>query len=750
MAAGSLISRVVFAGGMAGRGMRGRSDTARYQISVEIMENYCVMVEGGATRCPGTQMVVKLKDENRRGRLVPFRYSDTDYFMLVMNGGKARFIRQGGVLQNDDTTPYEMTVPFTDADADIEAALLKALRSANTGNTLYVAWGRKPQEITRNDTRDWACADYVPEGGPVDTQNLDESWLIKSSAIDKGATATLTATGTGNAPFVAGQIGSVFRLDEADLSLVPVWTANETGLGAGALRRYKGNVYLRASGSDAGLNPPEHTEGSVSAGAGKVTWTYLHSGYGFVRITAVASGTSATGTVLSRLPESVSATTGTYASGNGTYRWSPPAWSEAAGYPTNVIFNSPNLMWMGGDKFWLTSDLDDHDLTLTEKDDSAIAQRLRSPDASLVKILWAVPSGALLLGTTDLEFSVRGANVFDGLTPANIRGIPESTEGSADVPPARVDGGVIWAGKSGKRLHYGRYDRQQQILDPEEISVWARSLFGSKVAKMAWQRDPHRILWIVLEDGSLLSFTFMPKQNIAAFCKQPRTNAFFEDVEVLPSTASGVDEVYFIVRRTIDGETARYVEQLGPFFEPADPDSPTAIGAWYLDCALRYQGSPIKTITSLEHLEGQEVGIFADGRMQKRKTVSGGAITLDRASSDILVGIPIRARIKDLPRNLQAQSGPTDADMKSVHQALLVVDACAGGTISVNDGPAEPIFETGRANYGQPIRLRSGPTRAFVEPGEIAEDVALDLVNDDAMPCTVLAMSPRVEIEEDG
>jgi hypothetical protein len=132
-------------------------------------------------------------------------------------------------------------------------------------------------------------------------------------------------------------------------------------------------------------------------------------------------------------------------------------------------------------------------------------------------------------------------------------------------------------------------------------------------------------------------------------------NAFIEDIEVIPATSGGVDQIYMIVRRTINGSTMRYVEQLGDrFFEPEDPDAPTALGAWFLDCALYYEGAPIKTLTSLIHLEGQEVGVFADGAMQSRKTVSGGTIVLDRAASKILVGIPVTARIKDLPRNVNA------------------------------------------------------------------------------------------------
>ena len=739
MAAGSLIPRVTFAGGQAGRGMRGRSDTARYQISVELMENYCTMVEGGATRAPGTIMVLKLKNETRPGRLLPFRYKSDDYFMLVVNGGKARFVRQGGVLQNDDTTPYEMTVPFTDADAAIEAALLKRLRAATiaSANKMFIASGTiKPQEITRRDTRDWICENYVATGGPVDTQNLDTAKTIIVDKILPGEVAALTGVGTA---FVAGQIGAVYRLDEHDLSVVAGWTSLEAGIAAGAQRRWKGNVYVTTAGGSAGAVPPEHTEGSVSAGSGFVIWTYLHSGHGFLRIETVTDATHATGTVLTRLPDSVKTT--------ATYRWSPPAWSEAAGYPKVVMFNSPSLAWYRGDLMWL-SGADEHDLTVTRLDDGAIAERLKSPDASLPEIMWAAPSGALIIGTSDLEWSVRGANVFDALTADNIRAIPESTEGSVEQVPTRVDGGVMFVGKSGKRLHYGRYDRQQQIFDPEEVSIWARDIFGRAIVKTAWQRDPHRILWIILDDGSLVSFTFMPKQQIAAFALHPRTNAFFEDVEAIPSTASGVDEVYFIVKRTIDGDTHRYVEQLGPFFTPLDPQAPTAEGAWFLDCALRYQGVPIKTITTLEHLEGQTVGVFADGCMQKPKVVVDGTITLDRKASDILVGIPLVARLKDLPRNLSTQAGPSDGLVKSVHEALFILDFSAGGMVSVNEGPPEPLLPTGKVRAGEPIPLFSGRTRPLVE-GNPDTEVALDLVNDDAMPFTVLAMSPRVQVEED-
>jgi hypothetical protein len=734
MAAQARVDRVSFAGGEAGEAIRGRTDLAKYQISVEAMENYITMVEGGATRSPGTRLVLELKSSAQKGKLVPFRRSSSDYYMLVINAGSARFMRQGGFLQNPDTTPYEMAVPWVEAD-------LPFLRTANTasaGKIYAVCKGKKPQEITRADVLSWTCVDFVATGGPVDAKNLDTAVKILASATTGNG---IGLTATGGAPFLAGHVGGVFRLDDPDLSTIPEWNSLETGIPINALRRWKGNVYQVVGGAAAGPNAPTHTEGDVSSGAGYVTWRFIHPGYGFVRVTGFTDATHVTGDVVTRLPDNC-------ASGSGTYRWWPPAWCDAAGWPEVIAWNSPRMFFGRNDLGWLSAVDDPHNLKVTGLDDDAIAFRLRAPDASLPEIKWALPSGVLIIGSSDLEWSVRGTAVFDALTSTNIRAVVEANEGSTDQIPVLIDGGPLWTGPDGKSLHYSKYDRQQQILDPDEISIAARHIFGSAVVAKAWQRRPHRVLWMVLADGTLAGMTYMPKQQILAFHRHPRTNAFFEDVGVIPSTSTGLDEIYFIVRRTIANQTRRFVEQLADFFQPADKSNPTAIGAWFLDCALHYSGAPIGSLTSLTHLEGQEVGVFADGRMQKRKTVVGGRIDLDRAASDILVGIPVRARLRDLPRNVNSQTGTTEGEYKTVHDAVVHLLYTGGGTISVNDGPEEPLIETGRKKYGAPIVLYSGKKRPNLE-GDVETEATLEILNDDAMPCTVLAMSPELEIEEE-
>ncbi len=733
------VDRVTFAGGELGVQLVGRSDLAKYQIAVEKMENFIVMKGGGATRAPGTRFVLELKDEAQQGALIPFRRTSSDYYMLVINAGVVRFLRTGGYLQNPDTTPYELSVPWVEAD-------LPNLRAAQAGNTVYVASGAgDPQVITRIDTLNWTCTPYLPDTGPVDTQNENLSITVQANAV----TGAVTLTGSGS-PFTADMAGGVMRLDDRDLSLTPEWSSIETAIALNSQRRWNGNVYQAlVSAADAGPNAPVHTSGSVSAGSGKQTWLFLHPGYGTVRITSVANANSASGNVLLQLPATVVS--------GATYRWYPPAWTDGLGYPDMVAYSYPRLGWYRGNEFWLTGDDDAENFDLALADDTdAIAGRLIAPDGGLVEVKWALPSsGILVLGTSDIEWVLRGPGPFDPLTPKTIRPFAMGSDGSAPQIAVAVDGGVMFLGRTQKRLHYTKVDpsSQAQQLDSQELSVSAEHIFAPGMVGGCWQRDPFRVFWMWFLDGTIASLTFMPEQQIAAFCRHPRTNAFVERMACIPSVSSGSDEVYLIVRRTINGVTRRYSEQLADYFNPADVNAPTADGAWFVDCGLNLTQAGLTQITRLNHLEGQEVAVFADGAMQARKTVVVGTIQLDRVSTNVTVGIPLRGYIRDLPRNFNTQAGPTTGDQKTIHEALVQALYTGGGRIRVYDAEEdnpdlwEPLVETGTQNYSGLPALFTGKKKLTVE-GALAHEAQLEFECDDALPSTVLALSPKLDVTE--
>lgn len=732
------VDRPTFAGGELGTALAARADLGKYQISVEKMENYIVMVEGGATRRPGTKMVLELKNEAQQGRYLPFRRAATDYYMLTINGGVSRFLRDGGFIENMDTTPYELTVPWVEAD-------LPNLRAASTTNSIYVVSGTKaPQEITFTNFTSWTIGNFLYQNGPVDTQNVNTAITIQASA----ATGNITLTGVGN-PFTAAMVGGIMRLDDRDLSITPEWSALEASVTSGQLRRWNGQVYLATVASaSAGPNAPTHTQGSVSAGNGFQTWLFVNLDYAFVKITAFTDANHVAATVLTTLP-------GDLLTG-GTYRWSPPAWSDALGWPDVIAFNTPRLYFFRDNDVWGSATDDPHNMdTGSELDTDAIVERILAPDASLVDVEWALPSGVLIIGTSDLEWSFRGANLFDPLTPTNFRAIPETSDGSISQIPVLVDGGAMYLGKTGKRLHYAKYDRQTQVLVGQEVSITARHIFDAGGSRMAWQRDPQRILWIAMLDGTLASLTWMPDQQIAAFCRHPMVNAFVEDIASIPGIAGAGDQVYLIVRRTINGAVRRYCEILADYFIVADDANPTADGAWFVDCGLNVTGAKLTTITQLTHLEGQEVAVFADGAMQTRKTVVNGTIALDRPSNNITVGLPIKGYIRDLPRNINTQGGSTAGKKKTIHEALVQVKDTGGGQVRVynaeEDIPElwENIIETGTSNYGGPLALVSKKVRPTIE-GVLDFEAQLEFQCDDAMPSTLLLLSPTLDIMENG
>lgn len=730
------VSRFTFAAGEVSDTLKARQDLARWQTAVDVLENMVVLFEGGVTRRPGTRFVLELKNEAQKGRQIPFRFSGTDSYNLVFNGGKMRVLKNGGFLESSPGVPYELAVPFVEAD-------LEDLRWTPSGNVIWITCPRlKPQVLTRLGHTNWTIADYAPTYPAVDTQNVDRALTIQASA----QTGAVSLTGVGGTIFKPEHVGTVFRLDEGDLSAVPEWLSGETGIVGGSLRRYLGNVYS-ASGGNAGTNPPVHLGGVESAGQGLTNWGYEHSGYGFVLITAVTGPTTATGTVVPaggtsvvwKLPNTVVLAP--------TYRWAAAAWSDAAGWPTLVRLHGDRLWFFRGNLFWATQIDAFDDFRITDDPNaSGIAGRVTSPDGSYVNAEWALASGLLVLGARDAEFLIRGTATYEALTTLNTRAVPDSNEGSAPHVPALVDGGALFVGRSRTRLHYAPFDRLSERLDVDEVTKTARHILRGRANRVAFQKDPHRIAWISQENGKLAGLTFMPKEEVRGWHRHP-TAAIVEDINTIPAGDESSAEVYFIMRRTINGSVRRYIEQLAPFFEPIDGDNPTADGAWFVECGLRYQGPAVTTIGGLTHLIGQTVAIHADGAGHPTKVVSNtGTITLDRASLDVIVGLPMSYRCRLLPFDVTQGRSSKGARKRANHVVVDMAES-AGGTVSVNGRTPSQLMLTGGGMYGGPIGLVTGAQDITAE-ATLADECVVEIAGDDTMPFTLTGVTTDLDVVE--
>ncbi|MDQ4678173.1 hypothetical protein, partial [Stenotrophomonas maltophilia group sp. RNC7] len=143
--------------------------------------------------------------------------------------------------------------------------------------------------------------------------------------------------------------------------------------------------------------------------------------------------------------------------------------------------------------------------------------------------------------------------------------------------------------------------------------------------------------------------TYVPEQQVQGWHRHT-TAASGKFESVCCVTEEDEDAVYTIVKRTINGQSVRYVERLHSRRVEALED------AFFVDAGLSYSGAPATTFGGLDHLEGEEVNILADGAVMSRQVVTGGEVTLQQPASTVHVGLPITADLVTLPMAFEAQA----------------------------------------------------------------------------------------------
>lgn len=391
------------------------------------------------------------------------------------------------------------------------------------------------------------------------------------------------------------------------------------------------------------------------------------------------------------------------------------------------------------------------------RDSDAITRALTGRQVNEIRHLVPVGSSMLVM-TSGAEWRCWPGPSSNALTPAACFTLPQTAHGCSHVPPIQSGNDVLFVQEKGSRVRALRFDAIQDQYQSFDMSILSSHLLydtagAHRIVEWAWAAEPFQIVWGVRDDGLLLGFTYMREHDVYAWHRHT-TDGRVESVATVtePDGYGGYDDaVYLIVNRTIGGRTKRYLERMTSRTFPAIAD------AWFVDCGLRYEGTPTATISGLDHLEGKAVAVLADGNVVPGGTVSGGAIVLDAPYGKVTVGLlpPDGAVLATLDLEVQTPAGTSQGQMKKISQVTVRVKDARGIEVgieqevpagsSAGDPLTAEVKQRSSQALGTPLQPFSGDWQVSI-PTEWNRGGRLVVRQRYPLPATILDLVPEVSL----
>jgi hypothetical protein len=464
-------------------------------------------------------------------------------------------------------------------------------------------------------------------------------------------------------------------------------------------------------------------------------WRIKHgSTWGVFKVTSFTNSTHVDATVINDLGGISAVTT-----------WSEGAWSAYRGFPSCLSFyeqrllfaatpNQPQTIW--GSK---SGDYVNFAPEATITDAGPFTYTIASNEVNA--IYWLVPARILIAGTAGGEFKVSGSTTGESLTPTRVTIRQDTAYGVANIKPQTVGNVVLFVQRHGRKLRELTYDFASDSYVAPDLSIVNEHLTYPSIIDMAFMRDPFQILWVVRSDGVLLAMIYERAQKVVGWTRHV-TDGKVESVATIPGSSQ--TEVWLIVNRTIGGVTKRYVELLEDFIN-ADTDRKYY---FFVDSGLTYDGAPTTVISGLDHLEGKEVAVLADGAVHPRKTVTSGSITLDYAASVVQVGLPYVGNLVKTNLEGGSQQGTAQGKIKRIHDVAVRLDNSFGGKIGPDADNLELLCMRSMDDVMDTLPpMVTGDVIANFR-GEYNTSGQIMIKQDLSLPLTICALMPRMTVME--
>lgn len=220
------------------------------------------------------------------------------------------------------------------------------------------------------------------------------------------------------------------------------------------------------------------------------------------------------------------------------------------------------------------------------KADDAIRATLTSQEVNDIRHY--VPLTDLLIFTGGEEWKIDSGD-SNRFSLDTIRQKPQSRWGASHRRPVTIGNVVLYVQENDAIVRSIGFELTVDGYTGTDISLLANHIFRDHcMCDWDYSRAPDPVIHMVRADGKAATVTFNQEQQVIAWTRWgTRTPDKFEQVATIRPRSTDVDDSpFFVVKRTINGNTVRYIERVHSrrFTDVRD--------AFFVDCGLTFD-SPV-------------------------------------------------------------------------------------------------------------------------------------------------------------
>jgi hypothetical protein len=714
----------------------GRNDLSKYPAGCKTLENIVIYPHGAAARRPGTQFIAEVKTSSAKTRLIPFEFSTTQTYILEFGNQYMRVYKDKGQVLSGGSA-FEISTPYLTAE-------LFDIKFAQSADVMYITHpSHETKKLSRTGHTAWTLATVDFTNGPFLDTNTSTTTFQPS-----GTSGSVNITASANT-FVSTDVGRLIRIGDGIAKVTGFTSATVVAVTTST------NFANTNAVTDWSLGAFSETTGFPSC------VTFFEQ-----RLVFAATLNNPQTIYFSKSGdyENMDANIG------GTVADDDAVVYTIASNQVNAIrFLSPTrtlIIGTAGGEFAVYGGGDNDAITPT----NIIIKKQSNFGGANVD---AVPVGNATLFLQRAKRKIRELAYnfdVDGYIAPDLTILAEhiTKGGITQMAYQEEPLSIVYAVREDGELVALTYQRDQQVV------AWHRHIFGGvfgtgnavceSVAVIPTDLDEYEVYVIIKRTINGATKRYVEVLNTFDFTETDNTSFNYLDSQLnydgVSSTLNGDISNSATTVVVADGTNfnssgkIKIGKEIIAYTGKSTNNLTGCTRGQNLTTAAAHTSGDtvdqvVETLSGLTHLEGQTVSVLADGATHPTKTVSSGAISLDRAAKKVKVGLSYTSLLQTMRIDAGSQNGTSQGKTKRIYEITIRLFE----TVGVEVGPDLDNMER------IPFRSSANPMNEGIAPftgdkevefrGNYDTDGFIVVRQTQPLPLTVLSVYPRL-VTNDG